>query len=464
MNTTPEMTHVRGSWIALAKLSLRNLRRNRRRNLATAMAIAGGFAAFLLAAGYAYRVQKVLSRYTIYALRTGHVAIYKKGGLDMYSIKPKAWSLTLEHQKIIDETLKRTPHLEFYGRVLLGQGLIGNGCKTFPFMGSGVEPDIENKAINHPELLQWAPHLTGKRGRGIWDFPEDTGPIAVSIGLAKLLGKSRVHDEIPPNIPLSVTDCLSPNAHEHFADDANVQLAAGTWDGMLNALDGEMVQEFSTGLNETNNSSITTTLTKLQRLYDTDHVTFYSIWLNDTQYLGETVDLLTKEFAKSAPDLEILPWQDERISPYYTGTMRFIFTMVSFVGIVLAAVVALSIFNSATMTVIERSQEVGMMRSMGYTRSLIRRIFVIEGLILTLISTLFGGIIGGVVMVVINNMEIKFSPPGISGGITLMLIPNLAIALGGAVLISLLAVASTWFAVAGISRKNIAGLVAGAHS
>ncbi|MCX6125889.1 MAG: hypothetical protein NTV34_14235, partial [Proteobacteria bacterium] len=203
--------------------------------------------------------------------------------------------------------------------------------------------------------------------------------VAVSSGLARLLGKSKVLKDFKGKVNSSLLNCSDQNVSDHFADDANVQLASGTWDGQLNALDADIVQTYNTGMIETNNSSVTIGIKQLQSLYNTDNIKSYSVWLKNPNQLKTMLTSLRERLGAAGQEYELLPWNDERIGPYYVGTMRFIFTMVTFIGFVLALVIVLSIFNSATMTVIERSEEVGMLRSLGYTRRLIRIIFSLEG-------------------------------------------------------------------------------------
>jgi putative ABC transport system permease protein len=446
---------------SLSRLAWRNLQRNKRRNLATGVAITTGFMAFMLAAGYATRIHNVLRSYTIYGLRSGHISIYKAGALEMYAIKPKEWSLTKEQQVQIESELKADDRIVQFGRILRGQGIVGNGCKSFPFLATGVDLAAEKYAGTHPDIQKYSPHITELRvGGGLWDYSKELPPVAVSLGLAKLLGKAKIHDQIPASQPMKVINCSDPDAREHFADDANVQLASGTWDGQLNASDGEMVQMYSTGLVETNNSSLTTTIEQLQSLYATDHVTSYSVWLENVE---DTKDVLKQLRSKLLKNFEVLAWNEERVGPYYVGTMRFIVTMVSFIGCVLAAVIILSIFNSATMTVIERSEEVGMLRSIGYTKRLIRIIFALEGFFLTMISVVVGLILGLLAMYTISHLGIKFRPPGVEGGINLILVPNIVVIGVASLFVSGLGVSATWFAVLGIAKKNIAELVAGTH-
>ncbi|MCX6125888.1 MAG: hypothetical protein NTV34_14230 [Proteobacteria bacterium] len=124
-----------------------NLRRNLRRNLATGIAITAGFAAFMLAAGFANRVENVLSRHTIFGLRAGHITILRKNALEMYPVKPRNWSLTPEDQTRIKAVLDRHSEIEMYGPLLTGQGIIGNGCKTLPFLVNGIDVKADKFAM-----------------------------------------------------------------------------------------------------------------------------------------------------------------------------------------------------------------------------------------------------------------------------------------------------------------------------
>jgi putative ABC transport system permease protein len=201
----------------------------------------------------------------------------------------------------------------------------------------------------------------------------------------------------------------------------------------------------------------------LQKLLNTESIANISVWVKEPLLLDLTIGSLRAKLQKTAPHIEALPWKDERLSPYYTGTMQFIFVMVAFIGCVLAVVIILSIFNSATMTVIERSQEVGMFRSIGYNRRTMRTIFLMEGFFLTAISLAAGIALGLLSMLFINNLHITLEPPGVSGGIQLLLSPNFLIILVGSTIVSILGVGSTWIAVSNVVRQNIANLVSGSH-
>lgn len=448
-----------GSW----SMAVRNLSRNKRRNLATGLAIALGFAALLALGGYIYRVQNYLRVYTIYSTRTGHVTIYKHEGLEKYSVKPKNYSLTEDDQKMIAEVLASVSNVEMSAAQLVGMGLVGNGCRTLPFIATGIDPGVDRMLRQHPEVARWGRDTKlYAKGKAISEYPPELGAVALAEGLSRLLHKSKVHDEFPATgSQIVVVDCAAPNAKELISADANVQMAAGAWSGMMSALDGEVVAIYNTGVTETNNAAILTSLTHLQKLYDTPNATFYSIWLKNPRKLHETMDEIRTKLGATAGGLDIYPWDNEDMSPFYTGTMQFLYTMIGFISVVLATVIVFSVFNAATMTVIERSQEIGMMRSLGFTRTRIRRLFVQEMLVLAVMSIVFGGIVGGVGIFGVNRAQIPINPPGVAGGMALVLEPNARIVAGAALLIFLLSILTTLVAVRSIVKRKIAVLLMG---
>lgn len=452
---------MNASW----RLALRNLLRNKRRNFATGMAIALGFAALLALGGYINRVEKYLRVYTIYTARTGHVVIYKKDGFEKFSVRPREYSLNpAEQAQIIDE-LAGMPGIEMHGGMLTGQGLVGNGCRTFPFLALGIDPQLEKKLREHPLVARWTPSGGSfTKGRGIWEYPDEVGAVAVADGLARILRKTKVYDEFPAeHKPVLIADCLADNVSELIAGDANVQLAAGTWNGMMSALDGEIVTNYNTGVTETNNAAILTALPHLQKLYETDHVTFWSVWLTDADQTEAAADKIKKDLTAQGLSVDVYTWLDEDVAPMYSGTMSFLRVMVGFITFILATVVILSIFNASTMTVIERSQEIGMMRSLGYTRGQVRRLFVREVFCLTVIAAVVGSIGGTLGIVLVNSLGVIFRPPGIAGGIRLTLEPNTETIVAAVVLVFVLALSTTLLAVRNMVARNITLLLMGSN-
>lgn len=447
------------------KLSFRNLKRNKRRNLATGMAIAFGFAGILLLGGYVWCLTNYLRVYSIYAARAGHISIFQKNGLEKYVVKPKGYSLTLEDQTKINAILAGIPAVEFYGRELTGSGLIGNGCTTVPFLAQGIEPEVDRRIWDHPEMKKWARNLAAfTRGNGLWAYPPELDAIAIGPALAQTLSKPGVHDEIPPSKSLRVIqDCQGAQAKKELAADANVQLAVGAWDGAMSVLDGEIVAHFSTGFTETDSSAILMPLSLIQKLYGTSNVTRYAIWLKDPELLEKTLTELKGRLAAEGVSADVYAWDNNSISPLYVGTTQFVKVLSWFISLVLASVIVFSIFNSLTITLLEREPEIGTLRALGFTRSRIRGLFLGEFSILASLSLIFGGVLGALAISFINQAKIQFNPPGASGSIELHLVPSSAFMIWGAASVLLLTVLVTELAVRGSVKKGIPTLLSRAR-
>ncbi|MBM4251132.1 MAG: ABC transporter permease [Deltaproteobacteria bacterium] len=450
-----------GKW----KLALRNLSRNRRRNFATGAAIATGFAALIALGGFVNRTENHLRVYTVYLNRVGHINIYKKDGLDKFSTKPRQYSLDDADIAKIKQVVADISNIEIHGGQLIGAGIVGNGCRTVPFVAKGIDPQVDLQLRNHVEMRKWIPRLRDfARGSGLWNYDDQLGGIVISTGLAKILGKTVVYSELPKDQrPVVVVNCAAPDAKEKIAADTNVQLVAGSWTGMMAAQDAEVVATFVSAIPELANSAVEASLAQLQRLYDTNSVTYYSLWLRDPSQLKKNISLIKERLATAGLNVDIYPWMNEEVSPFYSGTMQFVYVMVTFISFVLAAVVILSIFNSATMTIIERSQEIGMMRSIGFTRSQIRRLFEMEMLLLATFSIISGGLVAAIGIFLVNNLGITYNPPGISGGMILKLVPNVKIVVQSGIATLCLALITTVLAVRKVVRTNIAILLLGSQ-
>lgn len=448
------------------KLAFYNLRRNRRRNLATMTSISFGLIGLMMFGGYVNRTDNFLRVYTIFALNTGHVAIYARDGLEKFRYKPQNYSFDVVSQAKIESILNRHKEkIDFYSKVLSGTGLVGNGCQSFPFYVSSIEPAIDLKLRAHEQMLKWAPELTKFiKGRALGEYKEETSPLSISKGLARLLHKPLVFDEVRiGENQIRAIDCSSSDAKQLIESDSNIQLLTGTWQGTTSALDGEIVSQFSTGFSETDQGALIAPLKYLQNLFDTDHIGHYSVWLRSPNEIDSVMATLKSELIENDILADTYPWYHEDLSPTYNGALRFLRVMIAFIGIVLSAIITLSILNSCTMTVTERSAEIGMMRALGFTRNRIRLVFAQEAGLVGCLG-LFGGLLlGSLIIAFINAQKIPFTPPGASHEIPMLLLPHFGFTVVTCGIILFLNLLTTWFVVGQISQKNISHLIMGHH-
>jgi putative ABC transport system permease protein len=107
------------------------------------------------------------------------------------------------------------------------------------------------------------------------------------------------------------------------------------------------------------------------------------------------------------------------------------------------------------MTLIERSPEIGMLRTLGFSRGYIRALFVRETLMLAGISALVGSVIGALLIAGINDSGVRFTPPGQAQGTQLLLVPTVSASLVALLFIIGLAVVVAWFAARAIAARTI---------
>lgn len=446
-----------GAW----RLALRNLGRNQRRNLATGFAVALGYAGLVLLGGYKTAVDGYIRTETVYLGHLGHVAIFKEGGLEAHLVKPRQFSLSREEQEAIASLARAQPEVELVERALDGTGLAGNGCKTVPFIARGIDAEIDRQLRANPEVMRWVPRLAGpSRGVNLAGAGKDVaGPMMLSEGLARRLGKSRVSAEVgPAPAGQTVPDCASPDLARLLASDANVQLAGVTFDGGFSAVDGDMVGIYSTGQSVLDDSSVLTTVERLQLLYDTDHVTQISLYLRDGTQAGAVARRLESALAERGLAVDAYAYDDARANEYYVGTVELLGMLVGFMTVIIGVVVVLSVVNSMTMALIERTREIGTFRSIGFTRHDVVGLFVRETVALASLGLVIGLGVGLGAAAGLNAANIPIMPPGVPSPIPLRFFPTAlpCAALAAAMLI--LCVLTSWVLSRRRARVNIVTL------
>jgi len=78
----------------------------------------------------------------------------------------------------------------------------------------------------------------------------------------------------------------------------------------------------------------------------------------------------------------------------FAGQLEFLDQFVVLITIIVMVVGILGVLNTMMMSVAERTREIGMLRALGWSRRLIVKVIVIEGVLLSLVGGLFGLLVG----------------------------------------------------------------------
>ncbi len=433
-----------------------NLRRNRKRNLATVAAIAFGYAGLVLLGGYAVRIERFLKANAVFIQHANHVAVWVQGGLDNAAAEPDKYQFDKAQTDTILAWAKGDKRVERATRYLRGFGMAGNACATRPANLLGIDPQEHAALLQHPELLEASPELA-RPAQGQWAYQVKDAPrgVALAAGLQKVLQKPKVFDEVRGRPPApTVLDCDTPKAVEQLAADADIQIVGQTYDGTLNAVDGQMVASFHAAEPIAEDTAMIVPLASLQTLYATERITYVGLLLHDSADAGQVALDLKAALAAKDMKTDTYTYADQTWAPYYVGTMAFLGSMVGFITMLVTAVLVFTVAGAMTLAILERLREFGTWRALGFERGHVVGLLVRESLLVSLIGLAVGLAIGLCAAFAINSGGFRFSPPGVAGSIQLLITPAVWACAAQAMLLPPGIMVATWWVVRGQMRKK----------
>lgn len=378
------------------RLAVRNLRRNRRRSLVTGLGVLSGYVGLVLLAGYVARTERYLMVNTVYVNHTGHVAIYREGGLDRYLSKPRAYLISAEERGAIDAVLAGfADRIEFASPYLLTNGLVQAGEKSQPFQAKGITKDADARVRAHSLVRRWTPEL-------------------VSPDQDLFAGGTDEADA-----PVALTGVVD----DKLDHPSSVQLLGSTIDGGFNAIEAPVAFTFSTGLALTESTGLKGSYGSFAKLLETDGATYVGVFLKSDLQARATAGALNRAFREKGLPFEAFSFFDERIGLFYTGTMNFLYAMSTFFLILVSGVVVLTVTNAVSMSILERVREIGTLRAIGFRQRDIARLLSLECFVLCVFSLAIGDVVAQAIAAAVNAAGIRFHAPGIAGDLQMVLTP-----------------------------------------
>lgn len=363
----------------------RNVTRQRRRALLALVTIAGGIVALLLAGGFIQWIFFIMRESTIHA-QLGHIQIVRPSFFEKGIADPYGYLLPGTGSDIA--RIETRPGVQMVAPRLVFSGLISHGDDTIAFAGEGVDPKKE-------ESLSRA--MTVVAGRSMTN-EEPTG-ILVGEGLAANLG-------------------VKPGD--------TVVLFTNTAQGSLNAVEGQVQGLFATSTKAYDDSAIRVPIALARQLVRVDGATSWVVLLDQTDATNTVLADLRGSLA--AQDFELVPWYD--LADFYTKTVVLFSRQVGVVEALIGLIIVLSISNTLSMAVIERTGEIGTVMALGVRRSAVLRQFVLEGVMLGVIGGAAGLVLGWLLAQVISAIGIPMPPPpGMARGYIgqILITPQLAV-------------------------------------
>jgi putative ABC transport system permease protein len=231
-----------------------------------------------------------------------------------------------------------------------------------------------------------------------------------------------------------------------------ITVLANTFDGVVNAIDVEVVGIFTTAVAMIDERTLLIPLKVAQKLLDTDKVEQIVVNLKDT---GET-DALLRFVQKEAAASELVakPWHE--VSKLYQQVDEFNRAQNSVLEIIILSLILLGILNTIGMSVFERTGEIGTIAALGERSGTILQQFVLEGAILGGLGGVAGVILGAMLSQVINWLKISIVMPGATEPLLIYLRFYISAFLNAGILSVLAGTLAAIFPAFRASRMNIA--------
>jgi putative ABC transport system permease protein len=395
----------------LAKLSLRNLRRNPRRTFLNLIMIAGGFTAIVMFRGFSSHLIGSLQRSAV-DNQFGHMQVAKTNYWEpVADDSPK--DRALKNSDVYIQQLSGIKDLEYVSGRISFFGLISSGDRTVSAQFVGFDPEKEVRMKNALNII-----------KGSNFDKNDVNDMALAgKGIIKQIGGQAGQD---------------------------LTILAHTRDGAINAIDINLKGIFQTTVSEIDDTTIFLPLKTVQKLLDTDDVDRLIMMFDDE------INLEAKVFeaqSKLPPELKARSWKDlsdlfRQVEEYYKVNNRVI-------EAIILALVLLSISNTVGMSIFERTGEIGTLRAMGDTSSDVIKGFCLEGLFLGILGAILGCVLAFVLSNVVSWVDIRISIPGASVPVSVQIIFLPMSYLYAGVLASITSILATYFPSRKISKMGI---------
>jgi putative ABC transport system permease protein len=443
------------------KIAFRNVFRNRRRSLMTLLAVAvGSFATLLFGAFIGFTV---LSLKTDTIRQNGHLAVFRDGYFNSGTGNPAAYGIN-DFQKVeaairSDPVLKQLVDVTTASQSVFGiaGNYAANTSKTF--IGVGVVPS------DRARMRRWNEYELENFDAPPFPFGDDDveGGV-VGLGLGRILHLCK---------ELSIADCpptpASPAGDEDtgttgvpdedfrgLADQGRavgqergagrgrprIDLLSATAAGAPNVVSLYIERAQFQGIKDVDDNRVIMSLPLAQRLVygrGKQKVTSIVLQLHHTVDLEEARQRLISLVNANKWDLEVRDFTE--LAPLYVQALNFFTFLFTFLAAIIGMIVAFTIVNTMSMSVMERTNEIGTVRALGVQRWALRWQFLMEGGVLGVMGATIGLILAAVVVVIVNHAGLTWTPPAVSAKspLRLYLFGNAALMAGTWVVLVLLA-------------------------
>lgn len=347
-------------------IALRNVLRQRGRSAAAVAALVFGVTALMLAGGFIEWMFFGMREWTIHS-QLGHIQVMRSGYLEKGTADPLRYLLPRDAKELSE--IGALPETSVVGPRLAFSGLISRGDVTVSFIGVGARPEQEPVLSRTLEIT---------RGQGL--SADEPRGIVLGRGLAANLGAD-------------VGD--------------SVVLMANTGAGSLNAVECRVRGLFGTVSKAYDDAALRVPIATAEELLRAGGAHTWIVLLRNTEQTAPVLATLRAKYPGGA--LQFVPWNE--LADLYNKTVALFSKQVAVLKLIVALIIVLSVSNTMTRSVIERTGEIGTVMALGLRRLQVMRLFLFEGALLGVVGGLGGLLIGAGAAAAISAVGIPMPPP-----------------------------------------------------
>ncbi len=336
------------------RLGFRNVMKQRRRSLFNVLALGVNTGMLILLIGvlrgfYLITIEKTVD------LRTGHIQIHADGYADEKRRLPL--DLTIHNASAVTLATDTLPDVIASSPRILTSAILSNGRERATVVLYGVVPSAEEKV---------GVILSGvKEGSRLSDL---TNGILIGDRLAELLGA-----EVG----------------------SSLLLFAQTQDRANNLVDAEVIGIFDSGFGIADRGAVYAPLPFVSELLDMrDEVTEIVIRTTNLRVVPSVRDEVAAVVTRATSDkLIVETWYE--VARDIVAAVKADMVSYAIIGWILVTLAVFGISNTMTVSVFERTGEIGALRALGMEKKQIRTMFLAEGITVGFFGIVIGSVIGG---------------------------------------------------------------------
>jgi len=409
-------------------LALRNLLRNRRRSLATLLALAIGAASILIFGGFSANIQYTML--TGYVRSGGHLQIQHRDFFLYGNGNPTAYGIA-DYQRLIDllaHDAELQPMLVVATPILQFGGIAGNydAGVSRTVVGTGFVPaDVSTMRLWNEHGVQMASTRFPLEGAA-----PDSAVLGVGVARVLLLCEALAVKNCPsPERPQADSNAASlPGDIAALANDlagapagaapkgrARIELLAGQTRGAPNVMALQVLAAEDQGFKELDEVAVIVSLRQAQALVygrGVPRATSIMVQLQRTDQVEAASERIRQLLPQVAGGQHLTVMDFEALNPFYVQTIDLFDMIFGFIFALIGGIVLFTVSNTMNAAVVERTVEIGTLRAIGLRQSGIRRLFIAEGFMLGCAGALTGTTLALVISGVVNHLGLTWQPPG----------------------------------------------------